>query len=234
MSCHARNHQNDSASINSSFFFERRNCLPTYLQDYSTGLLSQEFTELFASSNFADEIGKWFEDASNFVVEFIEGSSNVNSKKSEIEFFKQITVQKPILTLRLSENIWKKQNTQKLLQVRLQQSEWDFISPDPGTHENICIFDWIHEFSLEQFPRFIDGEMIHLVFDFFGIPTFCRCDFQNIDNSNLTYQEYMRLMLRTTSFEGTVKIPRLKSNRLLEILEFYRTLDGIKIWNKDL
>lgn len=205
--------------------------MPTNLQEYSSEFLTQEFTEFFTTSLFADEIGKWFESASDFVVEFIANSSNASSNRSESEILKQISNQIPIFSLNLSEAIWKKQNSQKLMLSQLKQSEWDFISPDPGTHEHICIFDWIHEFSLERFPRFIDGEMIHLIFDFFGISTFCRCDFENRDNTNLTYHELTRLMLRNTSFEGTVILRRFKSHRLLEVLETYRTSYGIKLWN---
>ena len=75
--------------------------------------------------------------------------------------------------------------------------------------------------------------MIHLLFDVIGISTYCHCDFSLDSTSDLNFNELERLMARTTSFEGTVVRREKNSERWIRIMDFYRGIDGIRIFDGD-
>ena len=159
--------------------------------------------------------------------------SRFTSKESNKEFTKQMKILCNFLQYKLDSSISKKQKLQKQGMLNLTFSELAIISESSKIHTNLAIFDWIHQYSSDKFPREIDYEMIHLIFDFIGISTFCFCKFESEDRSKLTFNQLERLMHRTTSFNGTVIIRELKSERFMKVLEFYETAHGIKLWSED-
>lgn len=202
------------------------------LQDFSREQLSPDFIARFSTDRFVGEIEEWFKYATESVIPMYEQAFQFTSKESTKEFTKQMKILCNFLKFKLYSSISKKQKLQKQGMLNANLSELAIISDSSNIHTNAAIFDWIHHYSIDKFPREIDYEMIHLVFDFIGIPTFCACRFENEDKSTLTYNQLERLMHRTTSFNGTVIIRELKSERLMKVLEFYQTADGIKLWGE--
>ena len=207
--------------------------MTTNLQDFSTEELSREFLEQFSTHHFATEIEKWFLNASKSLLSFIESAASIEDGNTNSGSVKQIDMYFSELETQLHQAIWNKQDSQKNLLSSIEEAELNFISPSPGLHETICIFDWIHNYSCERFPKEIDGEMIHLLFDVIGISTYCHCDFSLDSTSDLNFNELERLMARTTSFEGTVVRREKNSERWIRIMDFYRGIDGIRIFDGD-
>ena len=206
--------------------------MPSNLQDFSREQLSPDFIARFSTDLFIEEIEEWFKYATESVIPMYEQVSQFTSKESNKEFAKQMKILCNYLEFKLYSSISKKQNLQKQGMLNANLSELAIVSESSKIHTNAAIFDWIHEYSSDRFPREIDYEMIHLIFDFIGTPTFCFCEFKNEDKSKLTFTQLERLMHRTTSFNGTVIIRELKSERFMKVLEFYETAAGIKLWNE--
>jgi hypothetical protein len=202
------------------------------LQDFSREQLSPDFLARFSTHLFIEEIEQWFRYASESVIPMYEQAFRFTTKESNKEFAKEMKKLCKYLKSVLDSSISKKQKLQKQGILNANLSELVLISDSSKIITNLAIFDWVHQYSIERFPREIDSEMIHLVFDFIGIPTFCFCKFENEDKSNLTFNQLERLMHRTTSFNGTVIIRELKSERFMKVLEFYQTDNGIKLWNE--
>ena len=207
--------------------------MPSNLQDFSREQLSPDFIARFSTDLFSEEVEEWFKYATESVIPMYEQVSRFTSKESNKEFTKQMKILCNFLQYKLDSSISKKQKLQKQGMLNLTFSELAIISESSKIHTNLAIFDWIHQYSSDKFPREIDYEMIHLVFDFIGISTFCFCKFESEDRSKLTFNQLERLMHRTTSFNGTVIIRELKSERFMKVLEFYETADGIKLWSED-
>ena len=202
------------------------------LQDFSREQLSPDFIARFSTDLFMEEIEEWFKYATESVIPMYEQVSQFTSKESSKEFTKQTKILCNYLEFKLYSSISKKQKLQKQGMLNANLSELAIVSESSKIHTNVAIFDWIHQYSSDRFPREIDFEMIHLIFDFIGIPTFCICRFENEDKSKLTFNQLERLMHRTTSFNGTVIIRELKSERFMKVLEFYQTAAGIKLWDE--
>jgi hypothetical protein len=207
--------------------------MPSNLQDFSREQLSPDFIAKFSTDLFVEEIEEWFKFATESVIPMYENLSRFTSKESNKEFTKELKSLCKYLESVLYRSIRNKQKSQKRGLHNLNLSELAIISESSKIHTNIAVFDWIHQYSGDKFPREIDLEMIHLFFDFIGIPTFCHCKFENDDKSKLSINQLERLMLRTTSFNGTVIIRELKSERFMNVLDFYQTPEGIKLWSKD-
>jgi hypothetical protein len=202
------------------------------LQDFSREQLSADFIARFSTHQFIEEIEEWFKYATESIIPMYEQVSRFTPKNSSKEFAKQMRILCNYLKFKLYSSISKKQEFQKQGLTNINPSELGIISESSKIHTNAVIFDWIHQYSSDKFPREIDFEMIHLIFDFIGIPTFCYCEFENEDKSKLTFSQLERLMHRTTSFNGTVIIRELKSERFMKVLEFYQTAAGIKLWHE--
>ena len=207
--------------------------MPSNLQDFSREQLSPDFIARFSTDQFNEEIEQWFKYATESVIPMYEQVSRFTTKESNKEFVKEMKKLCKYLKSVLESTISKRQKSQKQGMYNANLSELVMISDSSKIIENLAIFDWVHEYSLKRFPREIDFEMIHLVFSLIGIPTFCSCKFENEDKSKLTFNQLERLMHRTTSFNGTVIIRELKSDRFTKVLEFYQTASGIKLWIED-
>ena len=207
--------------------------MPSNLQDFSRKQLSADFIARFSTDLFIQEIEEWFKYATDSVISMYEEVSRFSSKELNMNFAKQMKILCNLLQHKLERSITEKQNLQKQGMLKLNLSQTDITSEFLKIHTNLTIFDWIHQYSNKKFPREIDFEMIHLIFDFIGISTFCYCKFESEDRSKLTYNQLERLMHRTTSFNGTVIIRELKSERFMKVVEFYQTADGIKLWNEN-
>lgn len=206
--------------------------MATNLQDFSENALSSEFVELFATSNFTEAISKWFLGASKSVVGIVENASNAGVDEESPTYLEQVNSQLFTNQLLLYEAIWKKQDIQLKLLPNLSQSELDLISPTASTHENICIFDWVHDYSTTEFPKLIDGEMIYLVFDLLGMSTFCRCAF-NV-NSRSSFDEMQRLISDPIGFDKSIAKKEKNYDRWKRVMDYYRTDKGIDLWKNRL
>jgi hypothetical protein len=204
--------------------------MPTNFQEYASGPLSSEFNELFATRLFAKEIETWFQGASKSVVGIVENASNANIDESDLDTLNDIDSQFLSIQSLLEKAIWNKQDLQRKSLVTMSQFELDFISPTPGSHENICIFDWIHHYSQSRFPRVIDAEMIHLVFDLIGISTFCRCKFQLDFLLNSQYEDLSKVMSDPIGIDEIAPKKEKNYERWKRVMEYYRTSHGIDIW----
>ena len=202
--------------------------MATNLQDFSENALSSEFIELFATSNFTEPIGKWFLGASKSVVGIVENASNASVDEESPAYLEQIDSQFFTNQLLLYEAIWKKQDIQLKLLTNLSQAELDLISPAARTHATICIFDWVHVYSITEFPKIIDKEMIHLVFDLLGLSTFCRCVFDV--KSQSSFDEIERLMSDPSDFDKSISKKEKNYERWKRVMDYYRTGNGIDLW----
>jgi hypothetical protein len=203
--------------------------MSTNLQNFSPEELSEEFIARFSSKLFVQEIDDWFIFATESILNIYINSSRFTSKQSNQELAKATRSMNKSLEASLIQSIRSKQKSQKNIYPRIDWSKLIIGPSFQKIHSEIVIFDWIHDYSAVNFPREIDFEMIHLVFDFIGISTHCACKFENENKSKLTFNQLQRLMLRTTSYNGTIIIRELKSTRFMEILEFYQSSDGIKL-----
>jgi len=209
---------------------EPERIMPTKFEEYATGPLSSEFNELFATRVFSKEIETWFQSASKFAVGIVENASNAKIDESDLVTLNDLDSQFRSIQSLLEKAIWNKQDLQRKSLVVMSQVELDFISPNPGSHENICIFDWIHEFSQSRFPRTIDAEMIHLVFDLIGISTFCHCKFQLDSEPNSKYDNLSQVMQDPICIDEIAPKKEKNYERWKRVMEYYRTSHGIDIW----
>ena len=142
--------------------------MPSNLQDFSREQLSPDFIARFSTDLFSEEVEEWFKYATESVIPMYEQVSRFTSKESNKEFTKQMKILCNFLQYKLDSSISKKQKLQKQGMLNLTFSELAIISESSKIHTNLAIFDWIHQYSSDKFPREIDYEMIHLIFDFIG------------------------------------------------------------------
>ena len=200
----------------------------TNLQDFSDNPLSNEFIELFETSHFTDVIGKWFVGASKSVIGIVENASNAGVAEEDPEYLELVNTQFFTSALLLFEAIRKMQSSQSKQLPKISVAELELISPITGTHENLCIFDWVHDYSREVFPTVIDAEMIHLVFDLLGVSTFCRCTFESHSLSN--FDEMTRIMEDPTDFDKQMGKKEKNYERWKRVMEYYRNGNEIDLW----
>ena len=201
----------------------------TNLQDFTEYFLSNEFIDLFETSNFTEVISKWFVGASKSVIGIVENATNAGVDEESPEYLEQVNSQLFTNQILLYEAIWKKQSNQLKLLSKLSQAEIELISPITQTHETLCIFDWVHDYSIAIFPTVIDAEMIHLVFDLLGVSTYCRCTFEV--NSGNTFDETNRMMaLSPTDFNKSIVNKEKNYQRWTRVMNYYRTYKGIDLW----
>lgn len=205
--------------------------MPSNLQDFSREELSAEFIERFSTSQFIKEIEDWFQYATESLIPMYEQISRFATEELNKEYVREMRKLCKYLISVLESSIIKRIKVQKHGMRHENVSELLLIADSSKIIGNLAIFDWVHEYSINRFPREIDFEMIHLVFDLIGISTFCSCRFDNENKSKLTFNQLERLMHRTTSFNGTVNVREYKSGRFMKILEYYQTAAGIKLWN---
>jgi hypothetical protein len=178
------------------------------LQDYSKVPLTPEFTEIFATRNFAHIIEEWVLDSSKsislFVVALARESKGKNSKNST-----------QLITSFLADNIYfleRQLRDERIKRISMHQgisnTELGFLTFESNgylVHETLCIFDWIHDFSSDRFLFKNDDAIIHLLFDVSQRDTCCDCEFfshKNIDDFRAS-ERMLTIRLETPrSFEG--------------------------------
>jgi hypothetical protein len=178
------------------------------LQDYSKVPLSSEFIEIFSTKNFAQIIEEWVLSSSKqislFVVALARESKGKNTKKSS-----------QMITSFLADNIYfleRQLRDERIKRISMHQgissTELGFLNFESNgylIHENLCIFDWIHDFSVDRFLFKNDDAIIHLLFDVSQRDTCCDCEFfshKNIDNVRKS-ERMLTIRLETPrSFEG--------------------------------
>lgn len=204
--------------------------MSTKFQEYSDEPISSEFQELFATEAFSDVIEKWFMGASKSVVGIIENASNASIDESQPGTLNKIDDQFAMIESLLFQAIWNKQDSLRSSLQNASFSEMDFISPTKGHHEKLCIFDWIHEYSEERFPKVIDLEMIHLMFDIIGVSTYCRCEFKLSEDAKNDFDINERLMNQTLSYSEKYLFKEKNYDRWTRVMSYYRSNNGIDLW----
>ena len=182
--------------------------MASILQDYSKVPLTPEFTEIFSTRNFAHIIEEWVLNSSKsiglFVVALARESEGKNSKKSTQMITRFLDDNIKILNIQLMDEREKRVSFHQGISI----TELDFLrfqSNGHPIHETLCIFDWIHDFSIDRFPLENDDAIIHLLFDISQRDTCCGCEFishKKIDDFRAS-ERMLAIRLETLrSFEG--------------------------------
>ena len=197
--------------------------MATNLQDYSIDNLSPEFIKVFATKNFSHIIEKWVLDTSKNVLLLVVALAKESKARGSTNSTQMITSFLTDNIFLLSEQIMNECERKASSLAQITQNDIDFLVFEYDrtlVFETLCIYDWIHEYSVNKFHFENDNSVIHLLFKVSQRDTFCECslmpnamtDFPRISERSLT------LRLETPkSFEGPE--PYFKTwSRLLSFL----------------
>ena len=206
------------------------------LQDYSKVPLTPEFTEIFATKDFAHTIEDWVLDTSKniglFVVALARESKARNSKNSTQMVTKFLADNINSLELQLRNE----RESRAALHRGISDYELGFLKFAPNghpIHEILCIFDWIHDYSRDRFSLENDAAIIHLLFDVSQRDTCCDCEFipDNYRKKVQVSEKSLTIRLETPrSFEAPESYFQ-KWSRLLSLLNesaIHQRWDGFR------
>lgn len=197
--------------------------MATNLQDYSRGMLSPDFIEVFATKNFSHIIEEWVLNSSRNIGLFVAALARESKARSSAKSTQMIVRYLSDNIFILSEQIRNECQKRTSSLSEITQSEFDFLTVEYEKNpvfETICIYDWIHVFSFDDFQFETDNSIIHLLFNVSQRDTFCECPL--VSNSTIDHVRVSERMLTVRletprSFEGPESYFKAWS-RLLSLL----------------